>query len=116
MIIILTFLMQVKKEHDGVMDGNAGMAAVMAKILRKTTGGEKAVIMSKSLTERQLASRKRKHMEKSDGGDGAIVVVKAEGEEEMKTEPVDPVTGERKKKKTKKITSTAAALKLVSEA
>ena len=45
-------------------EGNAGMAAVMAKILNKSTSG--SAIMSKSVPERLLAARKRKHIENAE--------------------------------------------------
>ena len=55
--------------HD---DGNQGMAAVMAKILGRGTGGvsstkiaSQSVIMSKAITEKQSAARKRKHLDKT---------------------------------------------------
>lgn len=52
-------------------EGNQGMAAVMAKILNRGTNStttasapaSDSVIMSKAITEKQSAARKRKHLD-----------------------------------------------------
>lgn len=63
----LLMIVQVKRETSGddTELSNTGMAAVMAKILGKPVPKDRPTIMSKAITEKQLASRKRKHEENS---------------------------------------------------
>jgi len=42
------------------------MASVMAKILGKAVPANTTTIMSKAVSEKQLATRKRKHLENAD--------------------------------------------------
>lgn len=54
--------MREERNEEEEEEGNAGMAAVMANILGKSVPGNKTTtIMSKAISEKQLASRKRKH-------------------------------------------------------
>lgn len=55
-------LCQVKDEISGGSK-KSGMAAVMAKILSKPLSTDQAAIMSKAISERQLAQRKRRHLD-----------------------------------------------------
>ncbi|XP_067939105.1 RRP15-like protein [Watersipora subatra] len=87
---------EVKEEcKDNV---NFGMASVMAKILNKPTEG--SAIMSKSVSERLLAARKRKHLENAEPG-GNLEVVKSEGGK-LATDKLD--VSRKKLKKTKQAT------------